>query len=215
LTQNRRSAETLGTRGLDVHAEALDMGQEESIRQFCSNMRNRFGGVDVLVNNAVLRTMKDFWSSTASQWEDSVRVNVTGIHLCTQLIADQMLQREAGNIINISSIYGIVGPTFPIYEGTKMMCAPDYAFHRGGIISYTRYLATLLAPRVRVNCLSLGGLRSNDEDERFVEQYSKRCPLGRKAEADDVKGPIIFLASDASRYMTGHNLVVDGGWTAW
>jgi NAD(P)-dependent dehydrogenase (short-subunit alcohol dehydrogenase family) len=214
-TENRRTAEKLAAASLDVHAESLDLADETSIREFCLTVRARFGRIDVLVNNAVLRTMKDLWHSTASQWEESVRVNVTGIHLCTRMIAEQMAQHGGGNIINISSIYGVVGPTFPIYQGTNMMCAPDYAFHRGGIISYTRYLATLLAPHIRVNCLSLGGLHSEGEDPRFVEQYSSRCPLGRKAETTDVKGPIIFLASDASRYMTGHNLVVDGGWTAW
>jgi NAD(P)-dependent dehydrogenase (short-subunit alcohol dehydrogenase family) len=215
LDQNQRHAEALRARGLDVCAELLDLGQEESIRNFHSRVQRRFSGIDVLINNAVLRPMSDFWSSNASQWEESMRINVTGTHFLTQVTAEHMLQRKTGNIINISSIYGVVGPTFPIYKGTKIMCPPDYAVHRAGIISYTRYLATLLAPHVRVNSLTLGGLRNDAEEEQFVSQYAKHCPLGRKAEPEDVKGPIIFLASKASQYMTGHNLVVDGGWTAW
>jgi len=215
LARNRERADKLRKKSLNVHAELLDLAQEKSIRAFHETVKTKFSKIDVLVNNAVLRPIHDFWSSTPSQWEDSMRINVTGPHFLTRLVVDDMLHEKAGNIINISSIYGVVGPTFPIYNGTQIMCPPDYAVHRAGMISYTRYLATLLAPYVRVNCLTLGGLRDDGEAEQFVSQYSSHCPLGRKAEPEDVKGPVVFLASAASRYMTGHNLVVDGGWTSW
>lgn len=104
---------------------------------------------------------------------------------------------------------------FGLYEGTAVTSPPDYAIHRGGILSYTRYLATLLAPHIRANSLTLGGLATEEDDPIFAGRYSVRCPAGRKASTEDVKGPVLFLASDASRYMTGQNLVVDGGWTAW
>jgi len=215
VDQNRGSVERLRKLGGDAHAEVLDLSREESIHEFHTAVTTKFGCIHVLVNNAVLRTTKDFWTSTPSQWDESLRANITGMHVLTRAFAGEMSKQKSGNIINISSIYGVVGPRFEIYEGTPVMCAPDYSFHRGGIIAYTRYLATLLAPNIRVNCLTLGGLKNDTEDPQFVQRYGRQCPMGRKAECEDVKGPIVFLASDASRYMTGHNLVVDGGWTAW
>src|SRR5262249_12730547 len=159
-------------KSLDVHAELLDLAQEESIRAFHEIIKTKFSKIDVLVNNAVLRPIHDFWSSIPSQWEESMRINVTGPHFLTRLVADDMLHERGDNIINISIIYGVVGPTFPIYKNPQIMCPPDYAVHRAGMIGYTRYLATLLAPYVRVNCLTLGGLRDDAEEEQFASQYS-------------------------------------------
>jgi len=215
LERNERVASELRACGLRVYAQALDMSDATQIERFLNEAIEREGKIDVLINNAVSRPVRDFWTSTEEQWRDSLQTNIIGIHLCCQMFGRHMTARRKGNIINISSIYGMVGPTFPIYEGTSVTCPPDYAFHKGGLINYTRYLATLLALSVRVNCLSLGGLQTEDEDPKFVSQYSRHCPMGRKATAADVKGPIVFLASAASQYMTGHNLVVDGGWTAW
>jgi len=117
--------------------------------------------------------------------------------------------------VNISSIYGMVGPTFPIYRGTEMTSPPDYAFSKAGIINFTRYLATYYAQfGIRVNCISPGGYYSGQPDA-FVRQYEEHAPLGRMARWNDLKGAAVFLASDASGYITGQNLAVDGGWTAW
>jgi NAD(P)-dependent dehydrogenase (short-subunit alcohol dehydrogenase family) len=126
-----------------------------------------------------------------------------------------MQEARSGSIINIASIYGMVGPDFTIYEGTQVSNPVNYAFAKGGMINLTRYLASFLAPfTVRVNSLSPGGFRTEETPVQFVRNYSQRTPLGRMAEADDLKGPVVFLASEASRYITGQNLPVDGGWTA-
>lgn len=215
LDKNRASAEVLRGEGLSVREAELDLASTKSIEAFFQLVLKRFGRIDILINNAVVRPVRDFWESTPDQWEASLRVNVTGVHWLTRLVADSMRGRQSGCIVNVSSIYGIVGPVFELYEGTSVTSPPDYAIHRGGILSYTRYLATLLAPHVRVNCLTLGGLGTDDEDPVFNKRYSLRCPAGRKASTEDVMGPVLFLASDASQYMTGQNLVVDGGWTAW
>jgi NAD(P)-dependent dehydrogenase (short-subunit alcohol dehydrogenase family) len=126
-----------------------------------------------------------------------------------------MCEQRSGSIVNIASIYGMVGPDFHIYQGTEMTSPVNYAFAKGGMINLTRYLASYLAPfGVRVNCLSPGGFYTNDMPPQFLERYLNRTPLRRMAEADDIKGPAVFLASDASRYVTGQNLAIDGGWTA-
>ena len=125
-----------------------------------------------------------------------------------------MARQGSGSIVNVSSIYGVVGPDFSVYGDTGMTTPPSYAYDKGGMIAFTRYLATYLGPRgVRVNSLTLGGLYT-EQDERFVREYVARTPLRRMAGPDDVKGAVVFLASDASAYVTGTNLVVDGGWTA-
>ncbi len=126
-----------------------------------------------------------------------------------------MIQQGSGSIVNISSIYGVVGPDFSIYEGTDMTMPAFYAFDKGGMIAFTRYLACRLAKHgIRVNCISPGGLRDPSQPLAFVRAYESRVPLGRLAGPEDIKGAVVFLASDASSYVTGTNLLVDGGWTA-
>ncbi|HID95199.1 MAG TPA: SDR family oxidoreductase [Candidatus Latescibacteria bacterium] len=203
----------LRKQGLRVRAEQLDITDERSVSDFKGRIVSEWGRIDILANNAVSRPMKRF-DSPIEDWESSMKVNSTGLFLCTRIFISQMMKQNQGNIINISSIYGMVGPDFRIYDGTDMDMPPDYAFHKGGLINFTRYLATRFAPHIRVNCISLGGLFA-DQPTKFVESYNRRVPLGRMAKGDDLKGAVVFLASDASAYVTGHNLVVDGGWTAW
>lgn len=125
-----------------------------------------------------------------------------------------MKEKRYGSIINISSIQGIVGPDFTLYEGTDMDAPPDYFFHKAGIINLTKYFASKLGPyNIRVNAVSPGGLYSG-QNEKFVERYNKKTFLGRMAKGEDIKGVIVFLASDASFYITGANIIVDGGYTA-
>ncbi len=171
------------------------------------------GGVDVLVNNAVLRTMKD-WASPSADFAKSMAVNATGLFMMTRIFGDHMAQRGRGSIINVSSIQGSVGPDFTLYEELGWETPPDYFFHKGGLLQLTRFAAAKLGPRgVRVNAISPGGFLAG-QDPVFVERYSRRTFLGRMANDTDLAGAVVFLASDASAYITGTNIAVDGGYTA-
>jgi NAD(P)-dependent dehydrogenase (short-subunit alcohol dehydrogenase family) len=152
---------------------------------------------------------------TAQQWEQSMQVNSTGLFLACQIFSEPMQAQRSGSIINVSSIYGMVGPDFSLYEGTTLFNPVNYAFAKGGVIGLTRYLASFLGPfSVRVNCISPGGFQTDDTPEVFVRNYNRRTLLGRMAVVEDIKGPAVFLASDASTYVTGLNIPIDGGWTA-
>ncbi|MSP13148.1 MAG: SDR family oxidoreductase [Chloroflexi bacterium] len=202
-------------KGWQGTAAALDLAEESSIRELGRRIQGEFGRLDVLYNNAVLRRADSFTRQTAADWEASMRVNGTGLFLACQVFGEIMVQQQSGSIVNISSIYGMVGPDFGIYEGTTMVNPADYTFVKGGMIALTRYLATHFAPHgIRVNCLSPGGFGSGQRNQ-FVDKYHRRTPMGRMAGPNDIKGVAVFFASDASAYITGQTLPVDGGWTAW
>jgi len=211
----RTLAEELRAEGLHAEAAALDLTSEASIRGLREKILGDHGHLDVLVNNAVARCGGDLRHMSPAEWETAMKVNSTGLFLSCQIFSEPMQQARSGSIINIASIYGMVGPDFTIYEGTEVSNPVNYAFAKGGMINLTRYLASFLAPfRVRVNSLSPGGFHNQDTPPEFESNYSRRTPLRRMADADDLKGPVVFLASEASRYVTGQNLPVDGGWTA-
>jgi NAD(P)-dependent dehydrogenase (short-subunit alcohol dehydrogenase family) len=211
----RASAQELCAEGLSAEGAALDLTSESSIRGLREKILGDHGHLDVLVNNAVARSGGDLRHMSAAEWETAMKVNSTGLFLACQIFSEPMQEARSGSIINIASIYGMVGPDFTIYEGTAVSNPINYAFAKGGMINLTRYLASFLAPfTVRVNSLSPGGFRTEETPVQFVRNYSQRTPGGRMAEADDLKGPVVFLASEASRYITGQNLPVDGGWTA-
>lgn len=214
LKKCKEIAKELTNNGLDVEAEELDITDEKSIIELRDKVVSKHRKIDILVNSAVARPMQKF-DDPIENWESSMKTNATGIFLCTRIFVDQMVKQKKGNIINISSIYGMVGPDFRIYEGTDMDNPPDYAFHKAGLINFTRYLATRFAKyNIRVNCIIAGGL-FNNQPKAFLDKYNCRVPLGRMANGDDIKGAVVYLASDASSYVTGHNLIVDGGWTIW
>ncbi|MBB5036481.1 SDR family oxidoreductase [Prosthecobacter dejongeii] len=216
-----RSAENLQAvataeiaRGHRVHAEAFDQGDEDSILALRSRIESRFGPLHGLVNNSVLRPMKGTLGNV-SQWEDSMRVNATGLMLMHRHFGSTMAEAGRGSIVNIGSIQGMIGPSYELYAGTSMGdMPPDYFFHKGGMLNLTRFYAALYGPKnVRVNCLAPGGFYNN-QPELFVQRYSEHTMLNRMADDDDLGGAVVFLLSEASRYITGVNLPVDGGYTA-
>jgi NAD(P)-dependent dehydrogenase (short-subunit alcohol dehydrogenase family) len=207
-------AAELEARGHPAAVRRLDLADDDSIERVCDDVLGRLGRIDILVNNAVHRAGGDFFATTGDDFEATHRVNGRGLFLLTRRCAAAMAEAGSGSIIHISSIYGATGPDFSIYDGTGMTNAPTYAYDKGGMIAFSRYLATLLGPcGVRSNCLVPGGLET-EQDERFIAAYQSRTPLRRMAEVDDIKGPVVFLASEASRYVTGVTIPVDGGWTA-
>lgn len=207
----------------------LDVTDPESIESVKKHVLKKFNHIDVLVNNAAINDMFENPESAIDQsmfenypleaWNKSFNVNVTGTFLCSQIIGSEMASKGKGSIINIASTYGIVAPDQSIYkneDGVQTFYkSAAYPATKGAIISFTRFLAAYWGKKnVRVNTLSPGGVE-NSQDDFFVNNYSNKTPLGRMALPNDYKGAIVFLASDASAYMTGANLVVDGGWTAW
>jgi NAD(P)-dependent dehydrogenase (short-subunit alcohol dehydrogenase family) len=198
--------------GLEVDSLQYDQADEASIRQLLKQAVDVAGKVDVLVNNSVLRPMED-WGDPAAAFTESMKVNATGLFLMTRIFGDYMASIGHGSIINIGSIQGLVGPDFTLYEGLNWGAPPDYFFHKGGLLQLTRYAAAVLGPRgVRVNAISPGGF-FNNQDASFVKRYNARTFLGRMADETDLKGGIVYLASDASAYVTGANIMVDGGYT--
>jgi NAD(P)-dependent dehydrogenase (short-subunit alcohol dehydrogenase family) len=171
------------------------------------------GHVDILVNNAVARPMKD-WADPIAAWEESMRINATGVFVMTRCFGDHMAANGGGSIVNVGSMQGMVGPDFSLYQEVGWSVPPDYFFHKGGMIQLTRFAASKLGPRgVRCNVICPGGF-FNGQDSRFVKRYEERTMLGRMANESDLKGAIVFLASDASAYITGAVLPIDGGYTA-
>lgn len=207
-------AEEECAKGHRVTAEQLDQGDESSIMALAERVHGRFGPLDGLVNNAVLRPMKGV-NGTAEQFADSMRVNATGVMLMHRHFGQKMAESGRGSIVNIGSIQGMIGPSYELYAGTNIGdLPPDYFFHKGGMENLTRFYAALYGPKsVRVNCLAPGGF-FNHQPEPFLSRYCEHTMLGRMADETDLGGAVIFLLSDASRYITGVNLPVDGGYTA-
>ena len=205
-----------GYNGFDVTALQLDLSSDESIEALHREVIARAGRCDVLVNNAVTRSALDGWAHDLDAFDRSLRVNASALFKITELFGRNMRAQKSGSIINIGSMMGMVGVEMANYEGTDMTPNPSpiYHYEKGGMLNFTRWAASILgADNVRVNCISPGGLFSN-QPEPFVKAYSARTQLGRMADDTDLKGAIVFLASDASVYITGANIPVDGGYTA-
>ena len=201
-----------------VSFNILDITSEKSIDEFIAKTEDEFGKIDVLVNNAYPRNKKygtKFEKVDFDSYNENVTSHMGGYFLTTQKISKRMMERKYGIIINIASIYGVLGPNFSIYGGTEMTMPVEYSMIKGGIINYTRYLSTYLAPyNIRVNTISPGGI-FNHQPKEFVEKYNEKVPLGRMADPSDIVGTLIFLSSDASEYITGQNIMVDGGLSVW
>ncbi|MEM7445669.1 MAG: SDR family oxidoreductase [Pseudomonadota bacterium] len=203
-------------RGYDVQALPLDLASEASIEALHREIVGRSGRCDVLVNNAVTRNPQAVWGGGMDAYGESLRINASALFKITHLFGETMREHKSGSIINIGSMMGSVGVEAANYEGTDMHANPSpiYFYEKGGMLNFTRWAASILgADNVRVNCVSPGGFESG-QPARFINAYSDRTQLGRMANETDLKGVIVFLASDASEYITGANIPVDGGYTA-
>ena len=218
-------AATLGNNHLGL---AINVTDKSSLETGRDKIVAKYGSIDVLINNAAINDMFENPAMAATQsmfehypldmWLKSLDVNVTGVFLCSQVFGTVMAKQGKGSIINVASTYGIVGPDQSIYQNAKgeqtFYKSPAYPATKGAVVNFTRFLAAYWGEKgVRVNTLSPGGVE-NSQDEFFVQNYSKKTALKRMAVPTDYKGAVVFLSSDASAYMTGANLIVDGGWTA-
>lgn len=227
---DQQACDALATRladetGAKVRGMAVDLSSEASIVNWAKAILNACGRVDVLMNNAAAKA-EGFFAPlekySLKTWNDVMAVNVNAVFLAVRELGPGMAQRGQGSIINVSSIYGVVGPDQRIYEGSwyedlggAINTPMIYSATKGAVVAMTRYLATYWGPKgVRVNCLTPGGVASG-QNEEFDRRYSSRVPMGRMAKADEMIGALLYLASDASSYVNGQNIVVDGGWTAW
>ncbi len=218
--------EELGNNSVGVYTDITSI---ESLTNLKNIILDKYGHIDILVNNAAINDKFENPNQTAELskfenypldlWKESLNVNLTGTFLCSQVLGSEMAKQGEGNIINIASTYGIVAPDQSLYQdengNQKFYKTVSYPVTKAAVIALTKYLATYWGNKnVRVNSLSPGGVE-NSQDDFFINNYSKKTPLGRMAFPTDYKGALIFLASDASSYMTGANLVVDGGFTIW
>jgi NAD(P)-dependent dehydrogenase (short-subunit alcohol dehydrogenase family) len=208
-----REAETL--------AIPVDLEDEMAVRTIPSRVLQMFGRMDILVNCAALvgTSGLDGWAvplqdQSSTSWRRALEVNLTAPFVLAQTSVDALVKSGHGSIVNVLSIYGLVGPDERLYEGTPMGNPAAYGASKAGLLQLTRHLATTLAPGVRCNAITPGGV-ARGQEQSFLDRYCARTPLRRMATEEDFKGAAAFLASDASAYVTGQNVVVDGGWTVW
>jgi NAD(P)-dependent dehydrogenase (short-subunit alcohol dehydrogenase family) len=204
-----------------VEHQVCDLEQQVQRTELMDWLKCGDQGLNILINNAAFLGESGlqgwgvpFEEQTVDTWRRALEVNLTAIFDLCQGLTSLLKAAEGASIINIASIYGMYGPDWNLYEGTSMSNPAAYGASKGGLIQFTRWLATTIAPNVRVNAISPGGVFRN-QPESFVRRYEAKTPLKRMATEDDFRGAIAFLASDLSVYVTGQNLAVDGGWGAW
>ncbi len=207
--------------GVNVEFLELDLADEHAIAEVPEFISDTMGRLDVLINNAAYVGTSDvsgwvtqFEEQSVGTWKQAMDVNLTSAFALSQSCVKLLRSSGNGAIINIGSIYGVYGPDLSLYEGTSMGNPAAYSVSKGGLLQLTRWLATVLGPDVRVNTLSPGGVYRS-QPEKFCERYILRTPLARMANEEDFKGAVAFLASDMSSYVTGQNIMVDGGWGVW
>ena len=204
-----------------VEVLRADLGAPGAVEALIAHVLDIAPCLDVLINNAAFvgTSANEGWTTSfetqsSELWRKAVEINLTAPFRLSQGLAPALRRSDAASIVNVASIYGLVGPDWRLYEGTAMGNPAAYAASKGGLDQLTRYLATTLAPHVRVNTLAPGGIERG-QTLKFQERYIARTPLGRMATLDDFAGATLFLASRMSAYVTGQTLAVDGGWTAW
>ena len=203
----------------------VDITKKEELMNISSKIIKKYGTVDGLINNAFFSPRTDpkksamnFEEYQLDLWHKVLSVNLTGVFLCSQEFGKKMIkQKNGGVIVNISSIYGINGADQRIYENSGLNSPPSYAASKGGIVNLTKFLAAYWNKKnIRVNTMTLGGvLDTSYMTKKFIKNYSDKTILGRMAQKDEYNGALLFLLSNASSYMTGANLILDGGWSAW
>ena len=197
--------------------EKVDTTDPQALRSSFKSIVDKHGKIDGLVNNAYPRT-KDWGiafeaDTDLSSWKENIDLQLNSYVSSCQEVLPYMKANNGGSIINMASIYGVVGNDMTIYEGTTINTAAPYSAIKGGLINFTRYLASYLgAQNIRVNCISPGGI-FDGQHETFVKNYCAKVPMKRMGEPSDISGPVSFLLSDDAKYITGQNLIVDGGWT--
>ena len=206
---------------VDIAIIYCDLEQQQDRNELLENVNCSYESLTVLVNNAAFvgsSTLsgwaESFENQTIDTWRRALEVNLTAVFDLSKALTPILKKSRNANIINIGSIYGELGPDWNLYKDTKMANPAAYAASKGGLIQLTRWLSTTVAPNIRVNAISPGGVFRN-QPEVFVERYVSRTPLARMATEDDFRGAVAFLASGLSKYITGQNLVVDGGWSIW
>jgi NAD(P)-dependent dehydrogenase (short-subunit alcohol dehydrogenase family) len=231
VSASQEMADALTKSGYQALAIPTDIANPDSVSSMVETVTSTFGHLEIVVNGAALDPKFDpeaikkgitpgaFEDYPLDQWNAALNVNLTGTFLVTQACVKQMLaQEKKGSIINICSTYGLNGPDQRIYikDDERVAFKPVYyTVTKAGVLGFTKYLAAYYAgTEIRVNALTPGGV-FNNHDDYFVKNYSAKTILGRMAKKDEMNGALLFLASDASSYMTGNNLIVDGGWTAW
>lgn len=214
-------AEVLRQQGHEAWGMALDLSDDTSIKALPKTVFDRFGHIDILVNNAVDRSnLTSLADATRQKLQDSASTNLNGQILLSQAVLRYMIPAERGSIINISSMRGLDSPHFPFYPESMGDQPVNYTTEKWAMVGLTKYMAGRYGKHhIRVNCIAPGGFNpglAEDPDKKaFVDTYIANTPLGCWASYDDIKGPVAFLASDAAAYVTGATLVMDGGWTIW
>jgi NAD(P)-dependent dehydrogenase (short-subunit alcohol dehydrogenase family) len=206
---------------VNVESQVCDLENQAQRTELMANLKGSGKGLNILINNAAFVGTTDLtgWSvpfeqQTIETWRRALEVNLTAIFDLCQGLTPMLKEGPGASIINIASIYGMNGPDWGLYEGTSMSNPAAYSASKGGLIQLTRWLATTIAPHIRVNSISPGGVFRN-QPTTFLRRYEAKTPMGRMATEDDFRGVIAYLGSDLASYVTGQNLVVDGGFGAW
>jgi NAD(P)-dependent dehydrogenase (short-subunit alcohol dehydrogenase family) len=213
--------DVLRSQGIETEFIQVDFESQDSRIAAVSKMLSKYSRLDVLINNAAFvgTTAASGWAvpfteQSIETWRKAIEVNLTTPFHLVQGLFELLEKSDDPVVVNLGSIYGSLGPDWEMYAGTSMGNPAAYAASKGGLIQLTRWLATTLGPKVRVNCVSPGGI-SRNQDEKFVKKYITRTPLSRMAVEDDVVHAILFLSTSSANYITGQNLEIDGGWSAW
>lgn len=204
--------------GVEAHGYQVDLMDSGSIKELAAEFETNFGGLDSLVNCSGFGKKNTWESISEEDWLQDIDVSLNGVFRMTQAMVPLLKERK-GNIVNIASMYGVIAPDHRMYDGEKYANPPSYNAAKGGVLQLTRYLASFLSPHgIRVNAISPGPFpyeSTQKENPEFIERLGAKNPMGRIGTPHEMKGAALFLCSEASSYVTGHNIAVDGGWTIW